>query len=125
MTFHFRGDDIERINVSANLEGNYYDAELIPTPFALDGPPYQPERRPTVSALLAGRPPLTDPFTLPPRPEIDDAPEPLEIDEAIDDLDADPEDEPLLPEDRFRELPLPEPPPPETNARDDAGDERS
>ena len=72
LSFVFRDEDLERISGIRSPEGVYYDAAILPTPFALDGPPYSPERRPTREDILAGRPPLEDPFS---RPYIREIPE--------------------------------------------------
>jgi lipopolysaccharide export system protein LptA len=68
LSFTFRGEDLQRISGHQGVEGTYYDAAIIPEPFRLEGPPYAPGDRPLRSELLAGRPPLADPFARPPPP---------------------------------------------------------
>lgn len=70
LSFSFAGDELRRISGHRDIEGTYYNSENVPQNLALEGPPYEPHRRPTIAALLAGRPPLADPFA-------DQAPRPL------------------------------------------------
>jgi lipopolysaccharide export system protein LptA len=109
LSFTFRGDELRRLSGHREIEGTYYDVSILPQPFTLEGPDYQPDDRPTIRELLVDRPPLADPFQDPQRPAI-----PQVIDKEEEAMQ---EQEPFIPPEIDLEL-LPEEPvtaPPESH----------
>jgi lipopolysaccharide export system protein LptA len=127
LSLRFRGEEVERISGVRGIEGQYLEAGLVPADLRLEGPPFAPERRPTRTALLAGRPPLIDPFAIPPEalppvearpPPLADPPPPVALPaEPSDPLEPSPEEEPSDPLPPEPSEPVPpeptEPSPPE------------
>ncbi len=64
LSFGFDGDALRRMFLGDGVEGDYFDAALVPEPLRLDGYRYRPGERPTRADLLAGRPALDDPFAV-------------------------------------------------------------
>jgi lipopolysaccharide export system protein LptA len=50
--FRFEGDELKYIHFAPNIEGQYWEEELVPDPLELDGFLWLPELRPTQAALL-------------------------------------------------------------------------
>lgn len=52
VTLRFKDNDLDEIGVYSGIEGDYYDGELIPEPFELQGFTWRPEMRPTRETML-------------------------------------------------------------------------
>ncbi len=51
----FKNNEVNQIGVYSGIQGDYYDGNLIPEPFQLDGFVWQPEKKPDQKAMMQGR----------------------------------------------------------------------
>jgi lipopolysaccharide export system protein LptA len=127
MAFAFLGDELRRVGVYRGVEGTHYPASVVPNPLRLDGPEFDPERRPSRERLLENLPPLDDPFAAPRPPAAAPPPGPdpmlpdtLMLPPVVTGLDAVPVERIPSDEPSPELRPTPAALPPDTESRPDA-----